>query len=101
MQGVLTALAAAASSAPTQRWHKPVVMARPVSASSPNTDKEQHMPVIELSENKWGQVMSILADAPWKIANPLLMEIGEQLRAQRLAATPPKQTAPEEIKHSS
>jgi hypothetical protein len=26
--------------------------------------------------------MSILADAPWKIANPLLMEIGEQLRHQ-------------------
>ena len=59
------------------------------------------MPSIELTDTEWGQVMSILADAPWKIANPLLMEIGEQLRSQRLAATPPKQTAPEEIKHSS
>ena len=51
------------------------------------------MPVIELSENKWGQVMNILADAPWKIANPLLMEIGEQLRAQAQAASNPPNIA--------
>jgi hypothetical protein len=38
------------------------------------------MATIELSDQEWGQVMSILSDAPWKLANPLLMKIGEQLR---------------------
>ena len=50
------------------------------------------MAIVELDTNKWGQVMSILADAPWKIANPLLMEIGEQLRAQ--SSTPAQSIAP-------
>ena len=43
---------------------------------------------VELSDQQWGQVMAILADAPWKIANPLLMEMGNQLRAQALAQNP-------------
>jgi hypothetical protein len=40
------------------------------------------MPSVELNDQQWGQVMSILSDAPWKVANPLLMAIGDQLRAQ-------------------
>jgi hypothetical protein len=55
------------------------------------------MPIVDLDANKWGQVMSILADAPWKIANPLLMEIGEQLRHHQQSPTP----TPEDIKRMS
>ena len=40
------------------------------------------MSSVNLTEQQWGQLMNILADAPWKIANPLLMAIGEQLRLQ-------------------
>jgi ABC-type dipeptide/oligopeptide/nickel transport system ATPase component len=42
------------------------------------------MSTVDLSEQEWGQVMSIISDAPWKVANPLLMKIGEQLREQAL-----------------
>ena len=35
---------------------------------------------VDLSDQEWGQVMQILATAPWRDANPLLMKIGEQLR---------------------
>ena len=40
------------------------------------------MPAVALDDNEWGQVMAILADAPWKVANPLMMKIGGQLRVQ-------------------
>jgi len=40
------------------------------------------MSSIELTDQEWGVLMSILSDAPWKVANPLLMKIGEQLRQQ-------------------
>ena len=40
------------------------------------------MSSVELTDNEWGQVMSIIGDAPWKTANPLLMKIGQQLQAQ-------------------
>lgn len=39
------------------------------------------MPAVVLDGNEWGQVMAILATAPWKDANPLLMKIGAQLQA--------------------
>jgi hypothetical protein len=42
---------------------------------------------IELPLEQWQQVLSILARAPWAEANPLIMAIGEQARAQ--AAAPP------------
>ena len=35
---------------------------------------------VDLSDQEWGQVMQIIATAPWNVANPLLMKIGEQLR---------------------
>jgi|AmaraimetP72IA01_FD_contig_31_7930337_length_728_multi_10_in_0_out_0_2 hypothetical protein len=47
------------------------------------------MSVIDLSDQEWGVLMSILADAPWKVSNPLLMKIGEQLRAAHMQ---PQQT---------
>lgn len=38
------------------------------------------MPSVNLDENEWQTVMSIIAQAPWNVANPLLMKIGQQLR---------------------
>lgn len=40
------------------------------------------MPQVDLTDQEWQAVMGILAMAPWRDANPLLMRIGEQLRAQ-------------------
>jgi len=40
------------------------------------------MPAVDLTGQEWGQVMAILSTAPWRDANPLLMKIGDQLRAQ-------------------
>ena len=44
---------------------------------------------VDLTDQEWGQVMQVLATAPWNVANPLLMKIGEQLRkeAQLLVRT--------------
>jgi len=46
------------------------------------------MSTVDLTDQEWGQVMNILADAPWKISNPLLMKIGNQLRPQAAPANP-------------
>lgn len=51
------------------------------------------MSAVDLSEQEWGQVMSLLAEAPWKHSNPLLMKIGEQLRANALAKANPSPVA--------
>ena len=48
------------------------------------------MATVELTDTEWGQLMSIVGDAPWKLANPLFMKIGQQLQAQ-LAPTSPTQ----------
>lgn len=40
------------------------------------------MPTVSLSDKDWAQVMAILSTAPWRDANPLLMEIGRQLQSQ-------------------
>ena len=53
------------------------------------------MSTVELNDNEWGQVMSIIGDAPWKQANPLLMKIGEQLRLQQ-QPNPPTPPVPQE-----
>lgn len=45
------------------------------------------MATVELDEREWNQIMTMLSNAPWNIANPLLMRIGQQLRMQ--ADTPP------------
>jgi hypothetical protein len=40
------------------------------------------MSTVELDEQEWQQVINLIAQAPWTVANPLLMKIGNQLRAQ-------------------
>lgn len=42
------------------------------------------MPTVRLEDEEWQRVISIIASAPWNIANPLLMKIGEQLRQQTI-----------------
>jgi hypothetical protein len=37
---------------------------------------------VRLPIEQWQQVLAILAQAPWAQANPLIMGIGEQLRAR-------------------
>jgi hypothetical protein len=41
------------------------------------------MPVVDLSDQEWNQVMGILGEAPWRVSNPLLMRIGGQLQRQQ------------------
>jgi hypothetical protein len=36
---------------------------------------------LRLPLEQWQQVLGILAQAPWATANPLIMSLGEQLRA--------------------
>jgi hypothetical protein len=38
---------------------------------------------VALDPEEWQQVMGLIAEAPWRLANPLLMKIGEQLRVQQ------------------
>jgi hypothetical protein len=40
---------------------------------------------VRLPIEQWQQVLAILAQAPWSAANPLIMGIGEQLRARTAA----------------
>jgi hypothetical protein len=40
--------------------------------------------MVELDEQEWQQVINMIATAPWTVANPLLMKIGNQLRTQGL-----------------
>lgn len=38
---------------------------------------------VRLEMQEWNQLLAVLAQAPWNVANPLIMKIGEQLRAQQ------------------
>jgi hypothetical protein len=38
---------------------------------------------VRLEPQEWNQLLQILAQAPWNVANPLIMKIGDQLRAQQ------------------
>ena len=41
------------------------------------------MPVVDLSDNEWNQLMALLGNkCLWVEANPLLMKIGAQLQKQ-------------------
>jgi hypothetical protein len=42
------------------------------------------MSTVSLDAEEWQKVMAIIAQAPWNVANPLLMKIGEQLRHQQV-----------------
>ena len=44
------------------------------------------MPIVDLKTEQWNQVINILANAPWRDANPLLVEISQQLQAQQRTA---------------
>lgn len=44
------------------------------------------MPNVNLDDEEWQKVISIIASAPWSVANPLLMKIGDQLRRQHDSA---------------
>jgi hypothetical protein len=55
------------------------------------------MAVVELSDQEWQQILQMLSEAPWRLANPLLMKIGEQLRAQALAQPVQQQTNSPEV----
>ena len=37
---------------------------------------------VHLEQLEWNQLLAILSQAPWNVANPLIMRIGDQLRAQ-------------------
>lgn len=37
---------------------------------------------VDLDQPEWNNLLAILSQAPWNVANPLIMKIGEQLRAQ-------------------
>ena len=38
---------------------------------------------VELEQQEWNQLLAILSQAPWNVANPLIMKMGEQLRGQQ------------------
>jgi hypothetical protein len=40
------------------------------------------MSSVELEDQEWQSVISIIATAPWRDANPLLMKISSQLQQQ-------------------
>lgn len=44
------------------------------------------MAIVELEDNEWQVVLGMMALAPWREANPLLMKIGQQLQAQQRPA---------------
>lgn len=37
---------------------------------------------VDLDQESWNRVLACLSEIPWKISNPLIMAIGEQLRTQ-------------------
>jgi hypothetical protein len=42
------------------------------------------MPVVNLSDTEWQQVMALISNAPWRDANALLLKIGAQLQHAEL-----------------
>lgn len=56
---------------------------------------------IELEREEWDRVMAILAQAPWNVANPLLMKIGEQLRRQQDGGGTPASQLVEKDMHAA
>ena len=52
------------------------------------------MPAVNLTDQEWQQVLTLISEAPWRIANPLLMKIGNQLREQQ---TPQAHQGPNQL----
>lgn len=42
---------------------------------------------VSLQAQQWNQLIAVLHDAPYRIAQPLIREIGEQLQQQTLATS--------------
>lgn len=40
------------------------------------------MPQVELTDKEWQMVIRVLSQAPWAIANPLLVRIATQLKTR-------------------
>lgn len=53
---------------------------------------------VSLEQDDWNRVLACLSEIPWKIANPLIMAIGEQLRAQGQRPNGAGDVAPQEEK---
>ena len=49
---------------------------------------------VDLTDQEWQQVMTLLADGPWRVSNPLLMKIGAQLQAQASTSPQPVNVKP-------
>lgn len=49
---------------------------------------------VHLPRDEWNKVLAILSQAPWNVANPLIMALGDQLRAQ--GPQPPRPNGPAE-----
>lgn len=56
------------------------------------------MASVQLEDEEWQRVLAVLAQAPWQVANPLIMKIGEQLRAQAPPVEKPNSGA-EKVEH--
>ena len=53
------------------------------------------MATVDLTDQEWQVVLSMIAMGPWRDANPVLMKIGDQLRQkQQWPDNPPKGLRP-------
>jgi hypothetical protein len=52
------------------------------------------MPILDLTEGECQQILNILGDVPWRISNPLLMKIGQQMQAQQQGVDARKHSGP-------
>ena len=46
------------------------------------------MPTLELTDQEWQQLTVVLAEVPWKIANPILFKMANVMRDQQIQAQP-------------
>lgn len=59
------------------------------------------MSMVSLDDEEWQRVLSIISQAPWNVANPLLMKIGEQLRMQQEQTIADKKTLADQVRGNS
>lgn len=55
---------------------------------------------VNLEQDDWNRVLAVLSQAPWNVANPLIMAIAEQLRLQQngVDGSPPRRPDGEDIR---
>ena len=46
------------------------------------------MASVTLEKSEWNQILSVLGEVPWKISNPLILRIVQQLSAQENGQVP-------------